>query len=268
MSIGAKFAVLGRPRRIWAVAACHGAVERLARAHDAIAERFAPGDRLLYLGDYLGDPESAFLIDHLLAFRAYLLAMPGMIASDIVYLRGTQEEIWSKLLQLQFAPNPRQVLTWMLARGAGETIAAYGGDAEEGMLAAREGAMALTKWTNRLREAIRRRSGHDTFMSVLRRAALTEIDEKGHLLFVHSGLDPARSLDAQGDAFWWAADGFARIDSPFETFHRIFRGADPAGRGASLDGYAITLDAGLGRDGPLVVAVIAPDGQIIDLIKA
>jgi hypothetical protein len=265
---GDNFAHLGSPRRIWAVAACSGAADRIERIHQAIAERFVVGDRLIYLGNYLGGVGSATTIDHLLAFRAYLLAMPGMIASDIVYLRGAQEEIWSKLLQLQFAPNPRQVLTWMLARGAGETIAAYGGDAEEGMLAAREGAMALTKWTNRLREAIRRRSGHDTFMSVLRRAALTGRNGSGHLLFVHAGLDPSRPLGAQRDSFWWEAGGFSRIAEPFESFARIFRGADPAGHGPVLTGYTVTLDGGCGRGGKLLAAGIAPGGEIIDLIEA
>ncbi len=267
MSNGVKFAHLGNPRRLWAVAACNGAIERLDRVHITIAERFAPGDRLLYLGDYLGDADSALLIDRLLAFRTYLLAAPGMIANDIVYLRGAQEEIWSKLLQIQFAPNPAEVLRWMLARGARETLMAYGGDAEEGVLSAREGAMALTRWTNRLREAIRRRPGHDTFMSVLRRAAFTEADQRGRLLFVHSGLDPTRPLAAQGDSFWWSAGSYERIAEPYETFQRIFRGADPAGHGARLDGYAITLDAGLGRDGPLLAAAIAPDGAITDVIR-
>ena len=34
----------------------------------------------------------------------------GTFLGDIVFLRGSQEEMWQKLLELQFAPNPREVL--------------------------------------------------------------------------------------------------------------------------------------------------------------
>lgn len=262
------FARLGRPRRVWAVAACHGAADRLEQLHLAIADRFALGDRLVYLGNYLGAGTSAQAIDQLLAFRAYLLSRPGMIPEDFVYLRGMQEEIWSKLLQIQFAPNPGEVLRWMLERGAAATLQTYGGDAQSGLSATREGAMAMARWTNRLREAMRRHAGHEKFITVLQRAALTEDMGAGALLFVHAGIDPARPLAAQGDSFWWEASGFDRITPPFETFGRIFRGYDPAGKGALLDGYAVTLDGGSANGGPLLAASVAPDGQIAELFEA
>ena len=268
MSDGAPFAQLGRPRRVWAVAACNGSPDRLERLHLAIADRFQLGDRLVYLGNYLGAGSSARTIDQILAFRAYLLSRPGMIPEDFVYLRGVQEEIWSKLLQIQFAPNPREVLSWMLERGAAATLQAYGGDAAAGLSATREGAMAMARWTNRLREAMRRYAGHEKFVTVLQRAALTEDVGAGAVLFVHAGIDPARPLAAQGDSFWWEASGFDRITPPFETFGRIFRGYDPGGKGTQLDGYAVTLDGGAAHDGPLVAASVAPDGQIAELFEA
>ncbi len=265
MTDDAKLANLGLPRRIWAVTACLGAVERLDRLHLAIAERFSPGDRLVYLGNYLGGPATVAIIDRLLAFRLWLLARPGMIPTDFIYLRGGQEEIWSKLLQIQFAPNPREVLPWMLDHGGAATLECYGGSAAEGLMAAREGAMAMTKWTNQLRETIRRHDGHQKFMSVLQQAALTERTGAGQLLFVHSGLEPAQSLGKQGDNFWWNAEGFKRIAPPYETFTRIFRGYDPPGQGAKLDDYAVTL-YGNTSNGPLLAAAIAPDGNILELI--
>ncbi len=268
MSDGDKFGHLGRPRRIWAVPACHGDIAQLDRIHVAIADRFAVGDRLLYLGNYLGGGDPVGTIDRLLAFRTYLLAAPGMIASDLVYLRGVQEEIWSKLLQIQFAPNPGEVLQWMLERGAEATLRAYGGEARLGLAATRDGAVAMTRWTGALREAVRARPGHNSFMSVLRRAAMTEETEDGRLLFVHAGLDPDRILAKQGDSFWWEAGGFARTAGPFENFKRLFRGSYPSGDGLKLDGYAVTLDAGCGAGGPLIAAVIMPDGRIVDIVKA
>jgi hypothetical protein len=268
VSDGGNFADLGRPRRIWAVAACHGPIDRLDRLHVALAERFAPGDRLVYLGNYLGSPEAAATLDRLLVFRTYLLAAPGMVSGDFVYLRGVQEEIWSKLLQIQFAPNPREVLTWMLERGAANTLVAYGSQGEDGLVATRGGTLAMARWTNRLREAMRRHPGHEKLLSVLKRAALTQDRGDGALLFVHSGLDPTLPLAAQRDAFWWGSGGFERMKEPFETFRRVFRGADPAGRGTHLEGYAVTLDAATGLDGELIAAAIAPNGEIMEIIRA
>jgi serine/threonine protein phosphatase 1 len=268
VSADANLADLGRPRRIWAVAACRGTVARLTRIHEAIAERFTPGDRLVYLGDYLGHVDSALIVDQLLAFRTYLLAAPGMIPSDFIYLRGVQEEIWSKLLQIQFATNPGEVLRWMLERGASETITAYGGSPHEGLLSARDGAVSITKWTNSLRNMMRHHPGHDKLMSVLQRAALTELDGKGQLLFVHAGLDPARPLSAQGDSFWWASTGFARLEQPFETFKRVFRGADPTGEGPVLDGYSVTLDARKRDGAPLLAVAVSPAGDILHVLES
>lgn len=250
------------------MAACNGDVNRLERLHLAIAERFALGDRLVYLGNYLGGGDPAGTIDRILALRTHLLALPGMIPEDFVYLRGVQEEIWSKLLQIQFAPNPREVLAWMLDRGGAVTLQAYGGSPEAGLSAAREGAMAMARWTNRLREGIRRHAGHEKFLTVLQRAALTEDTGDGALLFVHAGIDPGRPLAAQGDSFWWEASGFDRITERFETFRRIFRGYDPARHGAKLDGYAVTLDGHSAESGALLAAAITPDGEIAELFEA
>jgi len=265
---GDTIAHLGRPRRIWAVSACQGAAERLDRIHLTIARHFTAGDRLLYFGNCLGGTDSAAIIDRLLAFRTYLLSAPGMMPTDFIYLRGVQEEIWSRLLLIQFAPNPQEVLRWMLDRGGAATLEAYGGSAKYGLAATREGAMAMTRWTNELRDAIRRHPGHDKYMSVLQRAALTDDVGSGSLLFVHAGVEPARPLEKQGDAFWWGAGGFARLTTPFERFTRIFRGSDPSGRGLELDGYGVTLDGRNGNGGALIAAAIMPDGHIADLIEA
>ena len=268
MSDATKLAYLGRPRRLWVVAACHGDTARLDQIHIALADKFRVGDRLIYSGNYLGGGDPTGTIDRLLAFRTYMLAAPGMIASDLVYLRGIQEEIWSKMLQIQFAPNPQEVLHWMLDRGAEATLKAYGGESRIGLAAAREGAMAMTRWTNGLREAIRQQPGHNQFMSALRRAALTEQADDGALLFVHAGIDPGRSFEKQGDSFWWGASAFEKAVAPFENFKRLFRGSDPSGDGLRLEGYAVTLDGGAARDGPLLAASIAPDGQIAELFEA
>ncbi len=261
-----KFARLGRPRRIWAVAAIHGELRRLIALHDHIYQDFHPGDRLVYLGNMLGHGGQVVeTVDEILAFRRVLLARPGMLASDIVFLRGAQEEMWHKLLQLQFAPNPAEVLRWMLQQGVTTTLESYGGRPAEGLAAARDGAVQLTRWTNRLREAIRTAPGHTQFYTALRRAAFTADDS---MLLVSAGLDPNRPLAAQGDSFWWGATGFAGLDAPFERFRRMIRGHDPAGGGLCITEYTATLDGGAGRGGTLIGGLFAADGQVLDLVEA
>jgi hypothetical protein len=270
-----RFADLRHPRRIWAVGAIHGEVGRLGAIHDEVGKRFVAGDRLVYLGNLIGHgPAVIETLDELLAFRLALLALPGLDADDIVYLRGAQEEMWQKLLQLQFAPNPADVLEWMLNQGVGAALAAYGGSADAGMRAAREGAMALTRWTNGLRAAMRDRPGHENLASALRRAAYTSVPAEGGgrvpagTLLVHAGLDPNRPLAAQGDAFWWGAPGFQRISGPYGTFARVVRGYDPARGGITVTDHAATLDAGCGFGGRLACACLTPSGDILEIIEA
>jgi serine/threonine protein phosphatase 1 len=266
MSDRDKFAVLRRCRRIWAVAAIHGEADRLDALHRALAGRFATGDRLVYLGNYLGrGPAVAATMDRLLAFRRALIAQPGMFASDVAYLRGSQEEMWQKLLQLQFAPNPREVLDWMLAQGVGATLTAYGGNPRAGAQAAREGALSLTKWTNALRAAMQAHPGHYLLMSALRRAAYTD---DGGLLFVHAGIDSARPLSAQSDSLWWGMGGFGRLEQPYGSFVRVIRGFDRAHPGIEIGAFTATIDGGCGFGGPLIAACFDPQGQVVDAIEA
>ena len=134
-----RFAPLRRAARVWAIAAIHGEAQRLASLHAALMPRFTAADRLVYLGNYLGrGGEVAATLDELLRFRREIIARPGIFAYDVVYLRGSQEEMWHKLQQLQFAINPREVLDWMLSHGVGATLASYGVDQRKGMAAARD----------------------------------------------------------------------------------------------------------------------------------
>ncbi len=266
MSERDKFAVLRRCRRVWAVAAIHGEAERIVALHEVLAERFAHGDRLVYLGNYLGrGPAIRATLDALLDFRRRLIAQPGMFAADVAYLRGSQEEMWHKLLQLQFAPNPREVLSWMLDQGVGATIEAYGGDLGQARALAGQGPLALTRWTGTLRAAMQRQPGHFALMTALRRAAYTD---DGRLLFVHAGLDPERPLTAQSDSLWWNIGGFSQIDHAFDGFARVVRGFDLAHAGIRVGRFTTSLDAGCGFGGPLVAACFEPTGEIVDAIEA
>jgi len=265
-----KFAPLGRPRRVWAVGAIHGEVDRLAALHDDIGARFRPGDRLVYLGNMIGrGPDVRGTMEELLAFRRAVLAMPSVIVGDIVYLRGAQEEMWQKLLQLQFAPDPVSVLQWMLGQGLESTLLAYGGDAQLGLASARDGAVSLTRWTNQLRAALRAAPGHDALFSALKRAAFTGESEQAPttLVFVSSGIDPARPLATQADSLWWGGAAFRAIAAPFNGTARIIRGYDPAHGGMQVGRDTVTLDGGCGFGGKLICGCFAPDGSVLELVE-
>lgn len=272
VSIGRRdngFCDMGGPRRIWAVAAIHAQAAQLMDLHDMLYQRLAPGDRLVYLGNYAGyGAAAAETVGEILTFRRMALARPGMMADDIVYLRGVQEEMWNRLLEISFAPEPRKTLQWMLGNGMEPTLRSYGICPQEGMSAAHEGVMALVKWTGRIREALRRHRGHDVFTAQWRRAAYTAESSPVPLLFVHAGLNPARALREQGDSFWWAGHMFDELALPYAPFSKVVRGYDPGGRGIALNCVKATIDGGCGFGGSLVCAGFDAGGNLFDMIEA
>ncbi len=263
MAESQKFAVIKRAERIWAIGAIHGDTNRLGALHDLLAERFRPpGDRLVYLGNYLGrGPDVTGTVDELLDFRRRVIALPNMFASDVIFLRGGQEEMWQKLLQLQFAVNPREVLDWMLGHGLGATLSSYGCEPQRGLAAARDGALSLARWTSSVRAALSARPGHRDLLSALRRAAY---DDAMRLLFVHAGVDPSRPLASQGDSLWWGSAGFGRWERKFGEFDRVIRGYDAAHGGFVQTPYATTIDSGCGFGGQLTAICLSNQGQVIE----
>ena len=258
------YAQLERPRRIWAIAAINGALAPLVALHDELARRYAPGDRVVYLGNYFGPgPDGPAVLDELVAFRRLLLTAPGAEPWDIAYLRGAQEEMWQKLMQLQFAPNPLEVFDWMLKQGLGNPLVAYGLEVEEARRRCREGALSLARWSGRLGLAMRSRPGHEELFASIRRYATTG---PHGLLFVHAGVDPSRPLSEQGDSFWWGGAYFDAMDSPYGSYRRVIRGADRRQRGRTETAATLSLDGGAGAGGPLLAAALDGDGQVLDLI--
>jgi serine/threonine protein phosphatase 1 len=263
------FRSLGSPHRVWAISAVHGETERLMGIHDAIYERFETGDKLVYLGNYTGHGEDAVgCIDEILSFRRMLLARKGIMCKDLVYLRGAQEEMWQKLLQLQFAPDPANVLLWMLGNGLNNTLRSYGHSPHDGLEACRGGVMAITKWTNTIREAVKSKPGHDIFNMQLLRAAHTDESNNRPILFVHAGVNVNRPITEQSDHFWWAGQTFHTIQSPYEPFSKVIRGYDPDHKGVNLNCVTATIDGGCGFGGSLVGAGFDGNGDIFEILES
>lgn len=261
---GEPFAKLTAVRRVWAIGAVHGDALRLHEIHRQIAEQFALGDRVVYLGNLLGRGDDILAaLDEALRFRRVMLR-PGMEPEDFVYLRGSQEEMWNKLLQIQFAPNPREVFEWMMQQGVDATLRAYGGRPEEARPLLGEGAIAITRWTNALRSSMQRRAGHDDLLSSVKRAAYTE---NRRVLFVHAGVDPNRPLSQQGDALWWGSGYFGSIDAAYGNTQMIVRGYDRNQGGLAMTKWTATVDGGCGFDGRLAAACFLPDGSATEWIE-
>jgi serine/threonine protein phosphatase 1 len=260
-----KFACLRSARRVWAIAAIHGEAVRLSRLHDRISEKFEDGDRVVYLGNYVGNGEAVLAtVDELLDFRRRVLGRERGFACDVVFLRGAQEEMWQKLLQLQFAPNPTEVLKWMVGAGMEATVRAYGSDPRQGFAASRGGPRAITRWTGTLRDAMNARPGHTMLFSALRHAAFTA---EHTLLFAHASVDPSRPLTAQGDAFWWGNRDVLGLTTAFDGFRRIIVGNDRHRRGVLEGSFAVSLGGGTGHGGPLIAACFGLDGAVLELVE-
>ncbi len=252
-----KFCDMGQPRRVFAIGALNGDVLRLRHLHDYLLENVIPGDRIIYLGDYVNSRHGAAALNEMLMFRAMLMMRPGMEASDFVYLRGVYEEAWQRLTRIPFAQEPEKTLERLLDEGAEHYLAAYGIDYRVGERAARSGLPALSRWTQQLREAQRLAPGHEQIMMQMRRAAFTRGAQK--LLFVPCGFDPSRVLLHQGDALWSATSGFGRIVGPVQGYQRVVRGRDFASLGLHADTATLTLDT-KEATGPLLCAVLLPNG--------
>src|SRR6516225_3192275 len=156
--LGGKFAQLRDDRRVWAIASINGAARRLTRLHDAISARFEEGDRVVYLGNYIGYGDAVrATIDELLDFRRRILGRQHGFACDVAFLRGSQEEMWQKLLELQL----------MVSAGMEASVQAYGGDLRQGFAATRDGPRTITRWTGALRSAMNAAPGHTGLFSAM-----------------------------------------------------------------------------------------------------
>lgn len=261
-----RYGLLRNAKRIWAVGAIHGELTALKKVHKQLISKFRRGDKLVYLGNYFGDSQkNKETYDEILNTRRAIMSLPEVfMPEDFVYLRGAREEMFFKLLQIHFAPNPVEVMEWLLQHGMGSSIAAYGENDNKARAIVRQGTMALTKWTNNIRRQIQSCPGHIELTNCLKRACLTD---DGNLLFVHACIDPTRPLTMQKDQFWWDSGRFDEINEKFSEFTKVIRGYDHANNGVILDRqFTCTIDGGCGRGGNLHAICFTPDGEKHDEI--
>ncbi|MBT3370595.1 MAG: hypothetical protein HOA08_12045 [Rhodospirillaceae bacterium] len=243
-------------QRIWAVPAILGQAAALRSLHGELQARLQAGDCLVYLGNYMGHGDAvAETVDELLRFRGDLDGV------QVAHLRGAQEEMWVKLLEIQWAMRPIETFQWMMNHGIEATLRDYGGDPAEASSKFRAGVVVTTRWTTELRENFQSHSGHYEFLHSLASAAPTS---DGRLLFVSAGIDPNKPLEKQNDAFWWNAAGFDGMSAPFEGFSFVIRGFDADHKGPWTGAHGISIDAASSPAGPLQATCFAPDGAVLE----
>ncbi len=222
MDNSSKFSELLDANKIWAVGSMHSSLESFQSIKKYILSNFESEDKLIFLGNIIGfGNKSKEIINEVLELRFNLMAKHKLKNTDIIFLRGAQEEMFSKLLQLHIAPNPLEILEWIFSHGVDQTIASYNFDPDEFRKIASQGTIQINKLTTKFNNEILSNPGHKEFFSNLKHAAYTDTKD---VLFVNRGVDISRPLSAQNDCFWWGYQNFSQINKSYFSFKRIVRG--------------------------------------------
>ena len=222
MTEESNFVELKGTGRIWAIGSIHSNIKAFNSIKKFIINNFEQDDKLIFLGNVIGlGNSSKETLSSILELRLNLMAKFKMKPSEIVFLRGAQEEMFSKLLQLHIAPNPVEIVNWMFEHGVDKTLDSYGFSKEETISVSSSGTVVISKWTSKLNQILQENSGHKEFFLNLKHAAYSSSKK---ILFVNRGVDIKRPLSAQNDCFWWGYQDFSKINKPYNSFVRIVRG--------------------------------------------
>ena len=269
MSKDLKFQEFKNVNRVWAIGSIHSCTKSFKSIKKYILSNFLEGDKLIFLGNIIGfRDKSKNIISDVLGLRFELLAKYNLSPDDIVFLRGAQEEMFSKLLQLQIAPNPAEIIDWIFSHGVDQTVLSYSFDPELFRSVASQGTIQINKLTSALNNKINLSPGHKEFFSNLKHAAFTENKK---LLFVNRGVDLSRPLSAQNDCFWWGYQNFSLINKPYGTYKRIVRGyqSNPKNDLAySKNKILCTLFKQPLENSKILAGVFSKNGEILELFES
>jgi len=253
-------------KRIWAIGSIHGNIEGIENIHKYISKNFQEYDAVIYLGNIIGVGDySIEVINEVIKFRLYLMAKFHLRPENIVFLRGAQEEMWLKLIELQTSPNPSEILEWMFEHGVDKTLISYKLSKDEINEISNSGTLIISKWTSKLNNQIELYKGHKEYYYSLYHAAYSDTKK---ILFVNRGVDISRPLSAQNDCFWWGYQGLTQITNPYYTFKKIVRGYDPKKTGPRYEDIVCSLYKGSGFGDSIVAGLFSQNGEIFDLFEA
>ena len=234
-----------------------------------IIKNFSKNDKVVFLGNIIGVGDFAqATLSSVIDMRLQLMSKFYLQPGDIVFLRGAQEEMFLKLLQLHTAPNPNEILLWMYEHGVNKTIDSYGLDSKELINVSLQGTIAINKWTSRLNEILTNNHGHREYFSNLCHAAFPQ---SRLILFVNRGVDVTRPLSAQSDCFWWGYHNFSKIEKPYNTFRKIIRGYEPSKINKShnfREKIVFSLYQGPLSEKKIIAGLFNDSGEIYDLFES
>ena len=269
MSTDNKFQEFKNTDRIWAIGSLHSSIESFQSIKKYIFSNFKNGDKLIFLGNLIGyNSFSKEIITDVLCLRFNLMARFELDHEDIVFLRGAQEEMFSKLLQLQIAPNPSEIIDWIFSHGVDQTLFSYNLEPDQFRNISTQGTIQINKLTSKLNKKISETPGHKEFFSNLKHAAFSESRE---VLFVNRGVDLSRPLSAQNDCFWWGYQNFSLINKPYKTYKRIVRGYQSNENNDlehSKNRILCTLFKQPLENKKILAGLFAKNGEIIELFES
>ena len=222
MDLSSKFLEINKSKKIWAIGSIHSHLDSFNKLKKNIIKNFSNEDKIVFLGNVIGVGEqSKETLSSIIDLRRKLMSIFYLKPNDVIFLRGAQEEMFLKLLQLHIAPNPKEIVKWMLEHGVDKTVVSYGLDAVELLNISEQGTLSINRWTSNFNKIISNLKGHKEYFSSLHHAAFSHSKK---ILFVNRGVDTSRPLSAQNDCFWWGYQNFSLINKPYNTFQRIVRG--------------------------------------------
>lgn len=227
--------------RTFVVGDVHGHLDELRALLERLGEEAAPGDALVFVGDYIDrGPDSKGVVELVMA------QADGGWDGPVTALRGNHEALLLDFLD----PEPEHDPSIWLMNGGVETIDSYGG------LSVEEDVAALIP---------------PEHLEFFRSTYLWHEDENG--LYVHAGFLPEIEPDEQGEeTMLWVRDEFIQSDYAWRKV--VVFGHTPQYERKLLDGLTgrgprwrvldrpekIGIDTGAAYGGPLT-AVALPERE-------
>ena len=263
------FIEIKKSKKIWAIGSIHSKINAFNAIKKHLLINFKENDYLVFLGNIIGlGKNSKETLDSVIDLRKKLLAKFFLDPKKIIFLRGAQEEMFLKLLQLQTAPNPKDIVLWMFEHGVDETIESYGFDKNEILSISNQGTLAIRKWTAKLNDAVSLAPGHKQYFTHLKHAAFSETKK---ILFLNRGVDVSRPLSAQNDCFWWGYQNFSDLKQPYNNFIRIVRGYQSSGNN-ELQNAKHNIVCSLFKqpleNSNIITGIFNDSGDILDLFES
>ena len=262
------FVELNNSSKIWAIGSIHSNLNSFIPIKKYIQNNFKMNDKLVFLGNIIGlGDKSKETLTSVIDLRFSLMSKFKLKPDSIVFLRGAQEEMFSKLLQLQLAPNPSEIVEWMFDHGVNKTIKSYGYSEDEVKNIASSGTINISKWTSNLNRTLQKNPGHTQYFLNLKHAAYSRTKK---ILFVNRGVDITRPLSAQNDCFWWGFQNFSKIHKPYKSFIKIVRGYESEHSNQleiSKNNVVCTLFKQPLSNKNILCGIFTENGEILDLFE-